>query len=98
MPSVKRAHAVCLALVAGLASACVANIEGNNPPGDLAVPTSAGGAGGTGTVPGIGGSPAVVRPEPLASELLHRLNRLEYNNTVRDLLGTSLSPADAFPP
>ena len=29
---------------------------------------------------------------------LHRLNRLEYNNTVRDLLGTQLRPADAFPP
>jgi hypothetical protein len=29
---------------------------------------------------------------------MHRLNRLEYNNTVRDLLGTSLRPADAFGP
>jgi hypothetical protein len=29
---------------------------------------------------------------------LHRLNRAEYNNTVRDLLGTTLSPADDFPP
>jgi hypothetical protein len=28
---------------------------------------------------------------------LHRLNRVEYNNTVRDLLGTSMSPGDAFP-
>src|SRR5688572_14193345 len=28
---------------------------------------------------------------------LHRLNRVEYNNTVRDLLGTSLTPADEFP-
>jgi len=28
---------------------------------------------------------------------LHRLNRVEYNNTVRDLLGTSLRPADDFP-
>jgi len=28
---------------------------------------------------------------------LHRLNRAEYNNTVRDLLGTSQSPADEFP-
>ncbi len=28
---------------------------------------------------------------------LHRLNRAEYNNTVRDLLGTSLKPADDFP-
>lgn len=27
----------------------------------------------------------------------HRLNRTEYNNTVRDLLGTSLRPADEFP-
>ncbi|MBC8071753.1 MAG: DUF1592 domain-containing protein [Deltaproteobacteria bacterium] len=31
-------------------------------------------------------------------EPLHRLNQLEYNNTVRDLLGTTLRPADAFPP
>ncbi len=28
---------------------------------------------------------------------LHRLNREEYNNTVRDLLGTRLRPADDFP-
>ena len=28
---------------------------------------------------------------------LHRLNRSEYNNTVRDLLGTSQRPADDFP-
>ena len=28
---------------------------------------------------------------------LHRLNRAEYNNTVRDLLGTDLRPADDFP-
>jgi hypothetical protein len=28
---------------------------------------------------------------------LHRLNNAEYNNTVRDLLGTELRPADGFP-
>ncbi len=28
---------------------------------------------------------------------IHRLNRAEYNNTVRDLLGTALRPADDFP-
>jgi len=28
---------------------------------------------------------------------LHRLNRAEYNNTVRDLLGTTQTPADDFP-
>jgi len=29
--------------------------------------------------------------------VLHRLNRAEYNNTVRDLFGTALRPADRFP-
>jgi hypothetical protein len=28
---------------------------------------------------------------------MHRLNKAEYNNTVRDLLGTQLTPADDFP-
>ena len=37
-------------------------------------------------------------PRPIVAEPLHRLNRLEYNNTVRDLLGTNLRPADSFPP
>ena len=37
-------------------------------------------------------------PAPVvAPTMLHRLNNLEYNNTVRDLLGTALRPADAFP-
>src|SRR6185312_327439 len=27
----------------------------------------------------------------------HRLNRAEYNNTIRDLLGVSIHPADDFP-
>ena len=42
---------------------------------------------------------------PLSSEIagdpgrvtIHRLNRAEYNHTVRDLLGTSQTPADDFP-
>jgi hypothetical protein len=29
---------------------------------------------------------------------LHRLNRLEYNNTIQDLLGVDLEPANNFPP
>jgi hypothetical protein len=40
----------------------------------------------------------VVLPTIVISEPLHRLNRVEYDNTVRDLLGTSLAPARAFPP
>ncbi len=33
-----------------------------------------------------------------APQALHRLNRLEYDNTVRDLLGTSLRPSESFGP
>jgi mono/diheme cytochrome c family protein len=29
--------------------------------------------------------------------LIHRLNRVEYNNTIRDLLGVDTHPADKFP-
>lgn len=34
----------------------------------------------------------------VAAQPIHRLNRLEYDNTVRDLLGTTLHPAETFPP
>ena len=43
----------------------------------------------------------VENPEEAALDpgrvVLHRLNRAEYNNTVQDLLGTQLTPADDFP-
>ena len=68
-------------------------------------------AGGTGSVgpggtaQGGGGSAASPTGSPAATATatdpgrvtLHRLNRAEYNNTVADLFGTSLRPADAFP-
>ena len=31
------------------------------------------------------------------SKTIHRLNRVEYDNTVRDLLGTALKPSEDFP-
>ena len=41
------------------------------------------------------------KPNPQAEDsgrvTVHRLNRTEYNNTVRDLLGTKLKPALNFP-
>jgi hypothetical protein len=39
-------------------------------------------------------NPAVRTPGRVT---LHRLNRAEYNNTIRDLLGLDLRPADQFP-
>ena len=37
-------------------------------------------------------------PRDAGRTVIHRLSRLEYNNTVRDLLGVDLRPADSFPP
>ena len=37
-------------------------------------------------------------PRDPGRPFLHRLSRLEYNNTVRDLLGVDTRPADEFPP
>ena len=55
--------------------------------------------GANGGITGIAGSGAVVTtPPPNAGVVVvRRLNHDEYNNTVRDLLGTSLTPATGFP-
>ena len=42
---------------------------------------------------GLGASPKGV----VAAQTMHRLNRTEYRNTVRDLLGTQADPASNFP-
>jgi hypothetical protein len=67
-----------------------------------ASPSASGAAGagiGAGGVSGTAGVGGVV---PLGTDpgrvTIHRLNRVEYNNTVRDLLGTTTRPADQFPP
>ncbi len=44
----------------------------------------------------------LARPVPFAAQnpgrvTIHRLNRAEYNNTVRDLVGVDFHPADDFP-
>ena len=36
-------------------------------------------------------------PTDVGRRLIHRLSRLEYNNTVRDLLGVDTRPGDRFP-
>jgi len=41
--------------------------------------------------------PEAEAPEDPGTRVLQRLNRTEYDNTVRDLLGTSLRPARDFP-
>ncbi len=54
-----------------------------------------------GTIEGLPEGRDDDEPDPVAEApppRLHRLNRLEYDNSVRDLLGTGLRPASAFPP
>ncbi len=45
------------------------------------------------------GSPEVdcSAPRDVGTKVMHRLNRLEYNNTVADLLGDTTRPANDFP-
>jgi hypothetical protein len=76
--------------------------DGMNQPGGGSGGTDPMGVGGTaGTVTGggsggvgipQGGAPTVGDP---GTTLIHRLNSYEYNNTVQDLLGTTLAPATA---
>ncbi|MET0595312.1 MAG: DUF1592 domain-containing protein, partial [Polyangiaceae bacterium] len=59
--------------------------------------SGAGGNGGSsGGAGGAGGSLNCTSPSPGPS-YARRLNRFEYNNTVRDLLGDRTSPANDFP-
>src|SRR5262245_8614716 len=54
------------------------------------------GCGMDGTIGSGSGGPRPPSSDP-GRVTLHRLNRVEYNNSVHDLLGTSLRPADDFP-
>jgi hypothetical protein len=60
--------------------------------------TGTGGGAGTGTGGGMIDPDAPTPPAPANPGMVtaRRLNRVEYNNTVRDLLGTALRPADTF--
>lgn len=62
---------------------------GNNGSGNNGVGNGGGGVGGIGTTPG---DPNAAGPMPLL-----RLTHSEYNNSVRDLLGDTSNPANAFP-
>lgn len=77
-----------------LGTGCTATIDGELGTSPSAHGGSAGAPGGSssGAPAGTSSAERVVSPVPL-----RRLNRLEYNRTVRDLLGVDLRPADAFP-
>jgi hypothetical protein len=64
-------------------------VNGSGGPGD----PGSGGDGGPGATP-LNCDPTLQSPGP---SFVRRLNRFEYNNTIRDLLGDSSNPADDFP-
>src|SRR4051812_22284809 len=83
------------------AVACGANkpsgVNGSGGPNNGAAgsATSAGGSGST--IIGTGGSAVVIaQGEDPGRVEIHRLNNTEYDNTVRDLLGTMSQPAATF--
>lgn len=91
---------VLCALTALALTGCYDGI-GNQSPSDTDLPPSSGGpdtdpesGDGSGDTSGSGGEEESDAP----AQALHRLNRLEYDNTVRDLLGTTLRPSESFGP
>lgn len=54
------------------------------------------GAGSTGTI-GTGGAAVACTPKPGTTVRIRRLTRTEFNQSVSDLLGKTLTPADNFP-
>jgi hypothetical protein len=87
-----------LSLLAGSSLACIGSILPPTPEEEGGV--GAGGSGPPTLAPPTGGPQVMVGDvaiEP-GRVVAHRLNRVEYNNTVRDLFfGLDLRPADAFP-
>src|SRR6187431_1561767 len=81
----KLSAAALLLLIPSLG--CTGKVEGPGE-GTTSTPGGPGGGSGPGTTPQQGVDPGRVG--------IHRLNNTEYDNTVRDLLGTATTPAAAF--
>jgi hypothetical protein len=101
----------CVISALAAVSACQADIAGDGPGGPNGAGGSANPGGGSGPLvdtngdgipdsPAGGGSGPVFMPgdpNAVGPMPLRRLNRREYNNTVRDLFGVADRPADSFP-
>ncbi len=91
--------AVCLSALV----ACTGMVSGSDSgtpltPGTGGAGPSGPGSAGNSPLPGAGnagaGGLATVQPIDPGSSLIHRLNTTEYNNTVADVLGTTVIPGD----
>ncbi len=99
------------ALMLGILAGCVGSIGTNTDKGNgsgngtmastgAGAGTSSGAMGGTGGGSGPGSGAGSGVGQPVAAEpgrvTMRRLNQVEYNNTVHDLLGTNTQPALVF--
>jgi Protein of unknown function (DUF1592)/Protein of unknown function (DUF1588)/Protein of unknown function (DUF1587)/Protein of unknown function (DUF1595)/Protein of unknown function (DUF1585) len=88
-----------------LSVGCSGGNKSGGQPSGTPQPGQVGAAAGTGSMVGTGSggagsTPAGTPENPPGNPgylVVRRLNRPEYNNTVADLLGTKLTPADGFP-
>jgi hypothetical protein len=89
-----------LVLAAVLFGGCAGAIgDGDQPGGGGGGPGDPpAGPGGAGSRPPGGGAVTPGDPSAAGPLPLRRLDRREYNNTIRDLLGDASRPADRFPP
>lgn len=92
--SLSKLTALGLVCLAG----CTANIAGQQQGGPPLGTAGSGMVGGAGST-GVGGSGSTTVPLGGPGRVaMHRLNVTEYNNTVRDLLGTDQRLSENFPP
>ena len=88
-PAFRGGYLLCSLLVCS-AIACngeIGGVGGEPPPG--------GGTGGNGPIGGAGGAGPLGPGVDPGTIGLHRLNTVEYNNTISDVLGTKLAPASS---
>src|SRR5262245_20507705 len=96
-----RCFTLCCVVGVVASGACTGTIGGASgektaPGGDVDMTPPGGGV-----VPPAPSSPPPTScaPDPAVQRVtVHRLNRVEYNNTVRDLLGDTTAPANQFDP
>ncbi|HVY29958.1 MAG TPA: DUF1592 domain-containing protein [Polyangiaceae bacterium] len=95
----KPLSAVALTGVLALFAGCTAEIDKMGPDSMISGGGSSNGVGGAGVTAGttsMVGTPSCMAATAVKAPM-RRLTRFEYNNTVRDLLGDTTSPANAFP-
>jgi len=95
----KRLSDLVKALGFSAAAICFSGCTGDvgAPPRPSGSGAAAGNEANPGGGNGAGGSGAGSGTAEIGFSAMARLNRTQYNNTVRDLLGTNLRPADTFP-